>query len=1345
MNQRRFSLAIVLWSALTLILGGLFLLACQAPPLITTGPQVISPPVSTPADAWDHGAGQQCTECHARMDEAREAFDWHAVPDAFETAPPGAGEGEAEGEGPAGRMSFFVQQRAYPVSALPEGARMKALGQAQAMVRELARSQALPVAGWESIGPAPMKNSSIGQSFTANVSGRVKALAVDPRNSNAVYLGAAQGGVWKTTDSGASWRPLTDDQPSLAVGALAIDPQHPDTVYAGTGEPTPGLDNYYGAGILKTTDGGASWAQLGAAEFGGMGIAALIVNPNNSNVVYAASARSGVAGAAQPVRGVFISNNGGATWTAQLTCQDCVGASDLVMDPQNPATLYAAFWSHGIYKSTDGGAHWTQLTSGLPSANFGRIELAIGASNPSVLYAGYHYTVQGQYDGALLFKTTDGGAAWTWLRQTPNYCTGQCWYDNIIAVDPTDANAVYLGGSANYEWQPVRRIKEVVIRSADGGASWSDMSPNTSAATSLHPDMHAIAFDPRNHNTVWIGNDGGVWQSTDGGRTWINRNTNLATLQFTGIAVHPTNSQIVFGGMQDNNKAKTTGSVAWDALDVGDGGYAAIDPFNSQYFYGSRYGISFQRNDQGGSAPLDDWPMKVDGINGQDRALFYAPFAVDPARQGVIYYGTHRLYRSTNRGDAWIAISGDLTRGRGSISAIAVAASAAGTVYVGASDGNVQVTTNTGGSWTDVTKAPLPNRWVADIAVQHNDARTAYVVFNGFNTRTPAAAGHVFRTADGGGSWRDISANLPDVPALAIVLDRDVPGALYIGTDVGVFRTLDDGGSWQPFSTGLPNVAVVDLALNPDTDTLVAGTHGRSVWRIQLGAAPPPTLTPTPTRTPPGPPPGTGAAYLPLVAQRFSVSLPPTPSATASPTRTRTPTSTATVAGTMIPTRTPTATSTRTPTSPPGPTSTRTPTPGGPTPTATRQPSPRVFFDDFGNPASGWRTGTAGACQSGYVGGEFGVAVTAYNQVCLYPAPTGAHMAGVYEVKAHKLGLFDGSVPGLMFGLNDKSAPSQFYVFWVDPADQTYLLQKYQDRVWTNLTDVGTSLAINIGSLTNTLKARRDAALIHLYVNDAYLTTVSDDSFPANGYVGVANWAAYNAASALADFDDFKVTAPTVILADDFSNPYSGWPVGAVAACQASYVNGEYGVATQADYACVYRSPGGRLPGGLFEVAAYRDDSVYPTAYGVMLGEDGTFSRLYVFWVNPDSQEYVLALFDGAWRALTWDEAGNDAWTYSSAIRPGTGSNALQVKQDAALISLWVNGVYLETVTDATIAGGYFGVANWASDYAPAISYFDDFRVTAWDEPALHAIEASQSGPGTQAALGGLDGLTFGH
>ena len=838
----------------------------------TTRPpyQLISKEELTPAPgAWDASELSRCATC-LRPTDVGEKPAWKSVPPGGPELP----EWVEEGGKPRLRQHYFLAQRAYPRLELPSGTLLEAWNRARQQ-RRLHRIAAAPT--WENIGPAPMKNSQIGAQ-KVKVSGRVTALAVDPRNSKVVYLGTAMGGVWKTTNAGNSWTPLTDHLPSPAIGAIALAPSNPDIVYVGTGEPSPGLDNYYGVGIYKSTDGGKTWTHLGKDVFTGLGISAIAVHPHNPNLVYVATTRTGVIGPSLPVRGIFVSRDGGKTWTGLIGCRDCWGASDLLMNPKNPDILYAAFWNIG--KSTDGGTKWTQLTKGLPDKNFGRVELALAPSNPNVLYAGYEYRVPGKFQGGIVFKSTDGGASWTWLDKAPNYCTGQCWYDNVIAVHPRNPNQVLLGGSANYVWQPVFRVKEVVVRTTDGGTSWEDLSPNDAPNHTLHPDVHALAFDPQNPNIVWVGNDGGVWRSTDGGRTWQNRNTNLSTLQFTGIGVHPTNPDILFGGMQDNNKARTTGAKVWTALDVGDGGYAAIDPFNPNIYYGSRFGISFQRNDKGGSAPIDDWPMKVEGIDKNDRALFYAPFALDPSRAGVIYYGTHRLYRSTDRGESWTPISGDLTKGadtRGRISAIAVAPSDAKTIYVGTSDGLVQVTTNRGQTWTNITRPPLPNRWVSRIAVSPTDPRVAYVVFNGFNTHTPDAPGHVFKTTDRGRTWRDISGDLPDVPALSIVLDPNAPGTIYIGTDVGVFRSTDDGGHWELFGKGMPPVPVVDLYLHSQRKLLFAATHGRSVYRISLGstAATPtstPTSGPTPTPTPtststPTPPAFTpqGFIYLPAM------------------------------------------------------------------------------------------------------------------------------------------------------------------------------------------------------------------------------------------------------------------------------------------------------------------------------------------------------------------------------------------------------------------------------------------------------------------------------------------------
>ncbi|NOZ26610.1 MAG: hypothetical protein GXP39_00970 [Chloroflexi bacterium] len=1282
-------------------------------------------------DAWRPDDGPNCLACRARPTPAGGPPSWRLVPPGGPPIPPGVDE---TGK-PRLRLHFFVAQRAYPQDTLPKGAYPKAIRQTIEMSRMLRKAAALP--RWENIGPASMRDSQMG-SHKVKVSGRVTALAIDPRNSDVVYLGTALGGVWKTTDGGDSWVPLTDDQPTLAVGTITLDPSNPDTIYVGTGEPTPGLDNYYGMGILKSTDGGRTWQHLAADAFTGLGIRALIVHPRQPNLLYAATSFTGVAGPARPLRGIYRSTDGGRTWQTLLACQDCYGASALLMHPTNPNILYAAFWNIGIFRSTDGGASWVRLTNGLPGRNFGMIALDISRSNPNVLYAGYQYEEPNRYQGGIVFKTTDGGDSWTWLRNAPNYCMGQCWYDNVVSIHPTNPNIVYLGGAANYIWQPVTRIKEVVVRSTDGGATWQDLSPNDAPEHTLHPDVHAIVFDPKNPNVVWVGTDGGVWRSADGGRTWVNRNNGLATLQFTGIGVHPTNPNIIFGGMQDNNKARTTGALVWDALDVGDGGRVAIDPFNPNIYYGTRFGISFQRNEKNGSAPVDDWPIKTEGIGQQDRALFYAPFALDPSTPGVIYFGTHRLYRTTDRGDTWTPISGDLSKGGtrpGSISAIAVAPSDPRTIYVGTSDGNVQVTTNTGGSWTNVTKPPLPNRWVSAIAVDSRNPRVAYVVYNGFNVHTPGQPGHVFKTTDGGATWRDISGNLPDVPALSIALDPDAPGTIYIGTDTGVFRTRDDGRTWEPFNNGLPAVAVVDLVLNAKANVLVAATHGRSVYRVQLSGG---TSAPTPTPTRPGTTPST-LLHLPLVGKNMGQF---TPTPTSTPTFTPTSAPTATPTPTGYPTPTPTATAVLLPTSTPTPTATATPTPTptpvGPTPTPTQPPSPRVYYDNFANPASGWASGAAGVCQYAYVSGMYGVAVLQLGQVCLSAAPAQPRVDGVFQVKAAKSSAGDGSVYGLVFGLDSPNSIQQFYVFWVDAAYQTYLLQRYDNGTWTNVTDAGASPAIQTGDQVNVLKVRRQGDQITLYVNDVDLVTVKDNAFPSNGYVGVATWAYYNTGSATSYFDDFKITIPTVIMEDDFSSSGSGWPTSGTEVCQATYEGGEYVTATQPDWACVFRAPIGPYPNGSFQVTARHRPSNYPIAYGLIFGEDGSFNSLYAFLIIPDTMEYALAIYQGNWQALTWDDAEGDAWLPSSAIRPGSSPNTLKAVRDGTKIHLFVNDEYLQTLSDVSLLGqGYFGLINWPSSYAPGIVHFDDFRAIAWDEP----ITAAQSHASREYGLPAEDSI----
>ena len=1263
---------------------------------------------------------------------------------------------EGIGGGPLKRVNFFAAQRAYPLDTLPRGGYARAVQQ----TLEMAAVRPAAQAGlWENIGPAPMKNSLMG-SQPIDVSGRVRALAVDPRNGDVVYLGAANGGVWKTTNGGDSWTPMSDAQASLAIGAIALDPQNPDVVYAGTGEPTTGGDNYYGAGILKSTNGGQSWTRLGIDTFSGLGIASIIVNPQNPNIVYVASSISGIDGPTAPARGIFRSLDGGQSWEALLTCPDCQGASELVIDPATPATLYAGIYGYGVFKSVDGGTNWQLLANGLPNREqvfVGRVRLAINTADPNVVYASMHIIIQNQYDGPAVFKTTDGGQSWAVIPMGNfNFCGGQCWYSHVIATHPAQPNSLFLGGAADYSGETLDDlvIRRVLQRSTDNGQTWIDLSPGDTPNRTLHPDMHAISFDPQSPQVIWAGNDGGVFKSVDNGATWQNKNSNLATLQFTGFDVDIRNDQNIQGGMQDNNKAFTTNggtNRAWTATDRGDGGFSLIDPFRSQIWYGTRQNGTFQRNDQGAGGS-NDWPIKTIGLDQQERRLFYIPITVDNATEGVLYLGMSRVYRTADRGEQWVPISTDLSKGQGYVSAIAVARTAPNVLYVGTSDGNLHVSRNSGGSWTNVAKAPLPNRYVSWIDVLPTDPNVAYVVYNGFNSHTPGEPGHVFRTADGGASWQDISSNLPDIPALTLLLDPGRPNTLYIGTDTGVFQTQDDGRSWAPLRDGLPNSPVVDLAINGPWTTLFAATHGRSVFKLDLGAA---GIQVTPTPDAPTTNPGSNRVVLPLIQKNDGSAQPtatptvpptvtPTPTITPTPIATNTPTATpvpVTPQGTQFPTATPTdqptATATATETRPPS---------TSPTPTATAAPSLRAFDDDFGNPNSGWFGETTGACAFSYDPSTgdgasdnlqeiYTINVLTFDEICISAAPANAQGDGSYQVDAVSSDGSDGSIYGLMFGLDSPDnigANSQFYVFWVNPAGPQYALQKFDRGTWTDLTGDSAgpfveSTAIFSGGRVNRLKVRRIGDDILLFVNGLALELVTDGSFPNNGYVGLANWAAFDTPAAKASFDNLQINRYGTVFEDEYSRDNSGWLIDGSSVCQADYLGGLYSTATTADFFCLYRSPAAAQRNGLFSARMHDIPSFYETAYGLMLGEDGNFGDYYLFLIAPDSQSFALLKhIDGSgFFGVTWDSVFETAWLYSGSINSGDAINDLVIERDEDLFRLWINGTFHGAYSDpAPLSGGYFGVINWASPFENSIVDFDNFSVAAW-EPGGSIVRAS--------------------
>jgi uncharacterized repeat protein (TIGR01451 family) len=762
------------------------------------------------------------------------------------------------------------------------------------------------VGPWTEISPNPIVQVNRGSSTFYAVSGRVSALAIRPSNGLKI-LGGAQGGIWTYDEETGTWIPRTDDQKTLSIGAIAIAPSDDSIVYAGTGEGNLSGDSYFGHGFLKSTDGGIRWAPIGGDTFVGVSISKVVVDPTDPNHVYASVIR-GRAGSRRQTPpfagkyGIWESTNGGAKWKNIKKAKDEVhGATDLAMDPLQPNILYASFWGEAIYRSTNGGQTWAPFMAGIPAAatfgTGGGTRFALGISHPAghaaVLYAGFEWTVGGVDQPSRIWKSIDGGP-WQLLPtgsgvdNIEDYCGGQCFYDNVIGVDPTNSDNVYALGLFNYGTG-----SGGVFRSTDGGQTWKDLGWD------LHPDYHAIAIDPTNTSHVLIGSDGGVWYSeTGGGRQgaadplsandWADLNgtvdpntagvthrTGLRITQFTSIANVPTVPNRVFGGTQDNGTLrKSTASASWFDVESGDGGQVLVDPTDANFVYGNYFGISPYRNTDG-ALPFFSNAFITSGINLADRSEFYVPETMNQGAPNQLFLGTYRLYRTDNAKTPtpsnvqWHLISPDLTSGctggapngaRGCLLSAIGLSSGGSAVYTGSLEGWVYTSpdavTNLSPTWTRVGQSVFPNRPVSEFAVDRSNDRIAYVAFNGFNAATPSRPGHVWKTTNGGQTWTNISSNIPDAPVNSLVLDASYPNTLYAGTDVGPFVTYNGGQSWQPLGSGFPTVEIWQLNLDPSNGNLAAGTHGRGAWRLHNDAAAPALVV---SKTDAGVPVGAGS------------------------------------------------------------------------------------------------------------------------------------------------------------------------------------------------------------------------------------------------------------------------------------------------------------------------------------------------------------------------------------------------------------------------------------------------------------------------------------------------------
>ncbi|WP_276965931.1 WD40/YVTN/BNR-like repeat-containing protein [Metallibacterium scheffleri] len=706
-------------------------------------------------------------------------------------------------------------------------------------------------AGTES-APTPLNALMKWRSIGPYIGGRVVAVAGVPGERDLFYMGGVDGGVWRSTDYGVKWVNLTDGTlpgSSNSIGAIAVAPSDPKVIYVGTGESDIRGDMITGDGVFRSDDAGKSWHAAGLADT--HTISAIVVDPKNPDVVYASS--MGHVFKPNAERGVFKSVDGGKTWNKILYVDANTGAIDLVMDPKNPDVLYAAMWQayrrpwtlqdggpgSGLYKSTDGGAHWTEISrnTGFPQGVLGRIGVSVAASDPSVVYA----IVQAK-DGGV-FRSSDAGA--TWARVNSNWSLRQrAFYYMSIFVDPTDANTVY-----------VPEVDALWV-SHDGGKAFAKLH-------TPHGDNHIVWINPHDPKVLLEGNDGGATVSTDGGLTWSGDH-NQPTGQFYHVALDDQFPFHIYGAQQDEGSfegpsAASAGMIplgAWHSVAYGEATFVAPQPGNPNITYGSGYFSIQLRYDMatGQFREVSPWPEYQEGVASNQLKYRFGwthPILFSAAKPGELLLASQYVLKSTDGGETWTRISPDLTRNDPAterpsggpvdldqsgaeifpdISALAPSPLDADIIWAGSADGLVHVTTDGGKTWKLVTPKGIPG-WaqISSIEPSHVARGTAYLTASRYmwDDFHP----YVFETTDYGAHWTPITTGLPaDQYAFVVRQDPNDARLLFLGTKNTVYASYDGGLYWHPLALNLPKVQVRDLAINVRQGDLVAATHGRSFW-----------------------------------------------------------------------------------------------------------------------------------------------------------------------------------------------------------------------------------------------------------------------------------------------------------------------------------------------------------------------------------------------------------------------------------------------------------------------------------------------------------------------------------